>query len=355
MTRRVRIITTLFTLCFLCLTVQTYASEIARLYSGIRPLGMGNAFITLSDDSNAVFYNPAGLHSIESGGFALLNPLLDVGKNSIDTFEQIQDMDSDDIIAVTDFLEDIVGQNQHIRTALFTNTTVRNISIGFLATAGLDVMVRNRSNPKVITDVKIDYGPVAGFAFPLYREVLHMGISAKYIQREGLLKTFTAADIVGEQFDPIENLKSAKDFAFDVGFKFNIKHYLNPSIGLVVQNITDLDFEELGIIPQTINFGIGIQPKIWILDTNLILEIDDLTEKTSSDLYKRVHIGTEIKLPMMLAIRAGINQGWTSYGATFNLWLLKLDYANYAVEIGEFAGQKKDRRHAAQLSIGWNM
>ncbi|MBS3788187.1 type IX secretion system membrane protein PorP/SprF [Candidatus Bipolaricaulota bacterium] len=38
--------------------------------TGARPLGMGNAFVGLANDENALFYNPAGLAFLEEPGFS---------------------------------------------------------------------------------------------------------------------------------------------------------------------------------------------------------------------------------------------------------------------------------------------
>jgi hypothetical protein len=47
------------------------ASEPQSFIQGVRPLGMGGAFVALSDDQNAVFYNPAGLTQRRGGQFTL--------------------------------------------------------------------------------------------------------------------------------------------------------------------------------------------------------------------------------------------------------------------------------------------
>ncbi|HLB95273.1 MAG TPA: hypothetical protein VJK28_03760, partial [Nitrospiria bacterium] len=68
---------------------------------------------------------------------------------------------------------------------------------------------------------------------------------------------------------------------------------------------------------------------------------------------KRLHLGVEYQLPTIFAFRAGFNQGYFSFGATADVWILKLAYAYYIEEIGAYAGQQPNRRHAAQLSLGF--
>ena len=43
------------------------ALEGAWTHYGVRPLGMGNAFVAVADDFNSLFYNPAGLARLKFG------------------------------------------------------------------------------------------------------------------------------------------------------------------------------------------------------------------------------------------------------------------------------------------------
>ena len=44
--------------------IPASAGPAAPFLPGIRPLGMGNAFVAVADDRNALHYNPAGLARI---------------------------------------------------------------------------------------------------------------------------------------------------------------------------------------------------------------------------------------------------------------------------------------------------
>ena len=52
----------------------TAAAAFLKIDAGSRPMGMGGAFTGLADDINTLFWNPAGLASIQDQEFsALLN------------------------------------------------------------------------------------------------------------------------------------------------------------------------------------------------------------------------------------------------------------------------------------------
>ncbi|MFQ5454981.1 MAG: hypothetical protein ACE5EA_02110 [Nitrospirota bacterium] len=332
------------------------------LYQGIRPLGMGNAFITLSDDENALFYNPAGLNDIPGfGGFDLLNPAVSISENAVDIFNDLNDVDVNDVSKATELLNKYLGKNFHLSASLLPNLTMHNFGIGGLASAKADGVIRNRANPELELDAAIDIGPVAAIAYGFLDKRIQLGLGIKIIQRQSIKKKkWTAVDIASN-FDPLEeDLEKEQDFAFDLGAKINLPYDLpfymgRPTIGIVAQNITDLDFKDLGKIPQQLNIGAAINPKFWILGSTFVIEMDDVTKNIDldNDIYKRLHIGAELRLPMVLSIRGGFNQGYYTAGATIDLWILRLDYATFGEEIGAFAGQREDRRHIARLSLGF--
>ena len=65
-------------LCLGCLLFFVASSGSAREYRwthyGVRPLGMGNAYVGVADDFNAIFYNPAGLARLDRWDWEIINP-----------------------------------------------------------------------------------------------------------------------------------------------------------------------------------------------------------------------------------------------------------------------------------------
>ncbi|MBI3804452.1 MAG: hypothetical protein HY282_11895 [Nitrospirae bacterium] len=334
----------------------TWAEELPTLYRGIRPLGMGGAFITLSDDENAMFYNPAGLNDVSGfGGVSILNPLLEVSKNSKSLYSDLKDLDTDNQAIVADFLSKMVGEHQHVRAAALPNVFMHNFAIGVLGQGTLDMDIRNPGNPAVFTDIKLDTGLLVSGALGFFDQQLQLGATGKFIKRDGIKHVYFAPEIAHKDFDPLDQREKKSDFAFDVGTKLSLKSPLRPTFALVVQNITDLDFKELGIIPQEVNVGASINPNFWILKTTFAVEVDDLTKNADADkdLYKRTHLGAEFRFPKILALRAGLNAGYVTAGVDLDFWILSVSAATYAEEIGAFAGQRSDRRYIVQASLGF--
>ena len=339
---------------------HAHAEEFPSLYRGIRPLGMGNAFITVADDENTLFYNPAGLNDVKGfGGIEILNPIIEFSQVGLDAYSDFKDIDSNNVTEVTNVLTKYIGERFSLRTSFYPNIIFHNFGVGALGQVSFSGEVRNRVNPQVNVDGKADVGGVVGFAYGFREKKVQVGVALKFVQRQSFQKTYYATDIASANFDPSNDFsdlkKTGTGFSGDVGVKVNPEWPLRPSIGLVLQNIGDLNLDEAGKIPQQLNAGVSIHPDLWIFKNTLALDVVDLTKNVEGedDFYKRVHMGAEIKLPYILSLRVGANQGYPSFGATIDFWILKLAYAYYKEELGAVAGQKDDARHVGQIGIGF--
>ena len=348
-------------ICIIFLSISAgFAEEFPYIYKGVRPLGMGNTFIAIADDGNALFYNPAGLNGIQGfGGMEVLNPLIEFSKVGLDAYNDFKDIDSNNVVEVTKLLNKYVGKRFSLRTALFPHAIFHNFAIGFLAQAKGSGEVRNMVNPQINVDERVDIGGIAGIAYGFMDGKIQAGVVIKFLQRQSYKTTYYATDIAAKDFDPAKDFDKKKvtgtGLSGDMGVKINTLWPLRPTFAAVISNIGDLDLDKAGTIPQQINVGIAIHPDTGSIKNIVTLDILDITKNVSGedDFYKRLHMGIETKLPYILSLRAGLNQGYSSFGATIDFWLLKLDYAYYKEEIGVVAGQKADARHVFQVAVGF--
>ncbi len=339
---------------------SVFALEFPFLYKGIRPLGMGNTFVTISDDHNALFYNPAGLSQIEGfGGAEILNPMLEISKDARDAISDIQDVEAGDLAGATAILQQHMGERFHARTSLLPNAVFHNWGFGVLAQATVDGEIHNPVTPEVTIDGKLDLGAVAGLAHGFMEQSLQLGISGKFIQRDQYLHTYTAAEVSSPDFDPSQDFEDNREketaFGVDVGGLYHFTDVrLQPTIGLVIQNIGDMDLGQ-SEIPQMVNVGAAIHPNFWILKNTLALDINDLLKNVEGedDFYKRIHMGGEFKFPSIVTVRAGLNQGYPTFGLGIDFWIMEINYAFYTEEIGVVSGQKADDIHVVQLALGF--
>lgn len=351
----------LFLIAVSMVTAPAYSEEFDFFYRGVRPLGMGDAFTAIADDENAAFYNPAGLDSVKEGRIELFPLLVEISSNTTDLINDLGDIDTDDVATTTDTLRKHIGKPQHVRTSFFPNYTRHNLEFGVLASARFDGEVHQPSFPFVDVDGGADAGVVLalarGFDARGGKDRLKLGVTGMYVQRKGLSRRYTAVDIADRDYDFQDDMKTGNAFGITVGAIYALnKTFLKPSIGIVVQNAGDMDFgSEVGKVEQSINVGVALSDFIWKFPFRFALDYKDLTNNLGDDKDKgkRIYLGAELDLLKMLSIRAGLNQGYASFGAEFRLWIIKIAYARYNEEVGAYAGQKKDERQILQITIGW--
>jgi hypothetical protein len=347
--------------------ILTSGSAMAKVYPsfyrGVRPLGMGDAFTAIADDENALFYNPAGLSKIDTLTFGVVNPLVEASTKSIDLANDADDTDMDDTAEVVALMRDYLGDHQHFRGAALPhvgfNVAGYGVMVGFLAQATLDAEIHNPTWPEAQIDYIYDRGLVAGVGGRIPFLDLRIGGTLKYIDRSSLNETYTATDIADDDFeDNFDNdQKSGSAVAVDLGLIYTLPwiEWAQTDVGFTIQHLPEMRFGEA--MDQETQANLGIAAKKGFGGFNVVTALDyvDLTNTIGEDrdFAKRLHMGVELELPLILSLRMGLNQGYFSYGISVDLWALKLDFAGYSEEAGAYAGQREDRRYVGQITLGW--
>lgn len=365
-----RIWTALFLILTTWFSGTVYAGELPIFYKGIRPLGMGGAFTAVADDENAMFYNPAGLNGIKGfGGVSILNPYVEASKNIKPFYNDVKNLadasGADQTRLASQLLEDWLGKHLHLRAGMFPNVTMHNFGIGFLGQASFDGEVHNplsgpgprgRGTLEVRGGYDLALVASGAYGFTVMNNPLMVGVTGKLINRRLLDKAYTTRDLVEQNgIDLSGDLKNGNGIGFDLGAIYSLPVFLEPAVGLSLQNIGDVNMGDAGKLEQQLNLGAALHPPIGFGKLLVAFDIVDLTNQLGEDhdLAKRLNLGLEYKLPVILALRAGLHQGYPSYGLTADLWFMKLSYAYYIEEIGAYAGQLPDRRNMAQISFGF--
>lgn len=340
-----------------------FAKAYPVFYRGVRPLGMGGAFTAVADDENALFYNPAGISHVEHLSFDALNLIVELSEKSMDLYEDMENTDMDDPEEVNDLLKKYVGEHQHARVALYPNVgfQVANVGvlIGVLAQGQVDLDVRNPAWPEAHCDVVQDTAFLAGGGLKVPIAGLRVGAAIKSVSRESLEEIYTAPIIAGEDFDKRleDDMKSGSGFALDVGaiYRLPFVPVLDTDIGLAIQNIPEMDMGDAKDVNTQVNFGIAVGKSLAKFKLVGALDYVDVTREyeEDDDLGKRLHMGVELQTPLFISVRAGLNQGYLTAGATADFRFVRLDFATYTEEVGAFAGQREDQRYIFQLTAGW--
>jgi len=331
------------------------AAELPRLYKGIRPLGMGGAFTAVADDQNALFYNPAGLDKVDGWGMEVVPLQVEVGENGLDFYRDVSDADLEDTSEAIQLLRDYSGKYVHYGASSFPYFVMRRVAVGLLGQGNVNVKAR----PNVLkadVDAFGSYGFNAGTGWGFLDGAIRVGGAVKFLNAYRLYESYGVTDITNDIGERIkDDKKEGSGLGFDVGIMAEAPVLLKPTLGIMIQNISDTDLGDAGELPQQLNMGLSIGHSVAGFGFNAAADWIDVTNNIGEDddLAKRLHFGVEGYLPMILSVRAGLYQGYGSFGATIDLWALKVNYAQYTEEVGSAAGMQPDKRYVVSASLGW--
>ncbi len=371
-------------------TLQAQTGELRRPGQGVRNLGMGNTGIGLSFDENALFYNPAGLASVDSilVGFPFL---MEVSDDSVNIIKEVSKLSGDsknaDIVAL------LMGKRVHFRNLIDLNLIM---PFGELMTFGaasgietqFDFGVRNPVAIEIDFGFRHDRINNFGFALPVARGRWLVGAGVETIERCDIPLTTATFGTVLNNSDigssigkcDLNDLKRAQTFNFGFQRRLETASALKMTWGVTANNVGGLKFKrsdnETSPADQNPEYSTGFswQPSWGPLRLLYAIDIRDLTMKHADDtdcqskkstdcLWKRLHIGTEIGISPIdsgastFAIRAGFNQGYFTYGFELNPFIvfrgLNIQYAVYKTETGSQIGDRPDKRKVFQINFGF--
>ena len=372
-------------------TLQAQTGELRRPGQGVRNLGMGNAGIGLSFDENALFYNPAGLASVDSilVGFPFLMEVSDDSVNIIKDISKLSGGDS----KTSEIVELLMGRRVHFRSLIDLNLIM---PFGELMTFGaahgietqFDFGVRNPVAIEIDFGLRLDRINNFGLALPIARGRWLVGAGVETIERCDIpLTTATFGTVlnnsnIGSSFGSckLNDLKRAQTFNFGFQKRLETASALKMTWGFTANNVGGLKFKrsdnETSPADQNPEYSTGFswQPSWGPVRLLYAIDIRDLTmehaddtdcqsKKSTDCLWKRLHIGTEIGISPIdsgastFAIRAGFNQGYFTYGFELNPFIifrgLNIQYAVYKTETGSKIGDRPDKRKVFQLNLGF--
>mgnify|MGYP003388841757 FL=1 len=371
-------------------TLQAQTGELRRPVQGVRNLGMGNTGIALSFDENALFYNPAGLASVDSilVGFPFL---MEISDDSISIISEIAKLSGDSTTA--DVVALLMGKRVHFRSLTDLNMI---LPFGELMTFGaasgletqIDFGVRNPVSVEIDFGFRLDRIQNFGFAMPVARGRWLVGAGVETIERCDIpLKTATFGDVlsssnISNSFGSckLTDLKRAQTYNFGFQQRLETASALKMTWGMTADNIGGLKFNrsdnETSPADQNTEYSVGVswQPSWGPVRLLYAVDIRDFTLEHADDTYcrtrsgtdclwKRFHIGTEIGIfpidsgASTFAVRAGFNQGYFTYGFELNPFIffrgLNIQYAVYKTETGSQIGDRPDKRKVFQLNFGF--
>jgi hypothetical protein len=340
-----------FTLLFIC---QVQARDLFEYQRPAWSLGMGGVYTPFPRENDMPTANAAYLSHVKSLGMEALNiEFKGPGLAEIDEFQSLPPLVNESDI------NNYMGKPIHTGLEARVSFIGPNVGLSGFSNYNLRTYLSNPLVPEWYVQYFNDFGFTLAFAKEVMTD-LSAGIAIKRIQRTGGESTFG--------FDKIQEYISTQDSDVilgeldDTGIGYGVDlSLLYRKSETESSSIATLVWKDVGM--TTFQSGAGENNPPMLRD-NLIMGLGYLWDGPGMDLKagfeyrhilttkvqigKKLHMGVEFSLPLV-DIRAGLSQGYMTYGAGLDLWLFRFEAAQFTEEFGVYPGQTPESR--VQLSL----
>lgn len=331
---------------------------------GVRPLAMGNAYVSVADDFNALFYNPAGLARIKEWDGELLNPYISIGSNSIDLINEVLEIQGSSTAKILDLFEDKTGRNLHGGFGLTPHLIFQNWGFGIGFHTGADIT----GHSEVAFGTRLGAEIIAPFTYArnFLGDKLSVGATIKARSFAGV-DTELNIETIGELTDEENNQDTDAEpiaaagtgVGLDVGILFTPMKTMEPTIGISITDLGGTTYTAQGggaaprdVLPS-VNTGFSITPvKSDFHFFRLAIEAHSINQPLHYS--HKLHLGAEWGVGSLLKIQAGMYDGLATGGLEFDVGILNMRLATYAVDHGTVVAiddRLVDRRYVFQVKL----
>jgi hypothetical protein len=342
---------------------SAFADQIFDTHLNARALGMGGAYNAVVDDEESLWFNPAGIAKNTGFYWTILDPKVAVSDPS--AYSTLQNLQSSN--SFQSALSSLYGDPLFVAANAKTAIIMPYFAAAYYYDLAGSVLVNNPVNPTLSVDYILDQGVALGTGFTV-GEIMQFGLATRYINRQGVNEDFgaaTVANVITGNSSPstiFNNLKnSGTGYALDLGTNVTLPGPVRPTFSFVWKNVGNTNFRSAaGTTPpptdeQDMQIGASLDVSAPFIHILPALEIRDLNDSTIQ-ITDKIFMGVELGLPL-IDLRAGLYQGYFSYGFGFNLGVIDIEAASWGAEVGGYPGQIESRRYMAQavLRLGFDL
>lgn len=340
-------------------------------WTSARGDAMGGALSTLADESDAPYYNPAGIGGLQPKKRNFVRtlhfPFFGVGmnENSMGMYKDLWGKTSDPELAQA-VLDANAGKPQYGRVSF-----VPKLGLGrFLFVYNYDVQMAavqpTSSSDLIDTHYRVSSGPGVGYSVTTPDEAFSIGAFVNWNTRKE-----THADIAWADMDDPNRRKSALSgdastysaMATNVGFIWKLAKIASPTLAVVARDAADTKYElksgdgETYLEQQDLTIGFSLSPQLgkwgrlhWLIEGGRLSD-DDVSLRKKFRTGLELTFGSRYGGDAALAIRAGYKDAGASYGLGLNIGLIRLEAAQYAEDIGVGNQRVIERRSVGIITI----
>lgn len=332
--------------------IQVTAAELYQPGLQARCFAMGGTCISHVRGASALFFNPAALARVEGFDLILAETQAGISKDAVDFTAQFQG----GTFQASDFNR-LYGKTLTADVAARTGFVMPSFGFGLFSNNYTTMQFSDPTFPTFHMNLISEYGYVVAGAFALGPDT-SIGVSGRHIKRWGGDKDIDMMSLAGQSSSSVASSNfqdHGVGHSLDVAFLTTLNHPLKPTLSLVWQDLGVTTFNlTSGTTPppsqyDNLIFGAAIKQEMSVFSFTHAFEYKFIRTQ-GYDLSKKVHLGTEASIGP-LDLRAGINQGYVTYGVGVDLLFFQLDAAAYATELGTYSGQSRSDRYTVSLTI----
>lgn len=351
-------------------SVKALAEEQSRLLESVRFKARGDTYVAAYDSDEATRANPASLAQGKVN-FQFRGAQVDgfIGENSLKTISDLTNLAQDTTSSATSVLQTFTsrfGKRQYLRLQgnLFS-LRIKSFEISPFASSNAFVDMRIPTTPNLELKVDAAAGVNVATGFTL-SQTMELGINLKYLSRtviEGEAAFSQVLDMVDSSSTTLTDTfqkREGTQLGTDIGLIWHPTK--EHRYGLLVENVgfgTNLSTGSslpLPLLRQRVNLGwlyrADRNPWHW----DFLVDAQDVVNPQTLDPLRQLHLGLEFGRSFFsrdhdFGLQLGLSEGYLTYGAFLDLWAFRLNVAYYAAELGEYAGQRKDRRWGLSLQV----
>ena len=360
----------LLTILICSWTLETEGREIRWTHFGLRPLAMGNAFVSVADDFNALFYNPAGLARLQTWDGELLNPTLEIAEDTLNFINDLSKFVGGNSSSVSDSLQLVlpqIGKFHHFAVYLTPHLVFKGWGFGIGWENSFNLVPHGDIDFEVEAGTQL-IAPIS-YAFDIVEDRVSLGLSVKPIAiakiddsiNLGSLSAFSqdSEDAQGRKLDDM--VRAGFGIGVDLGMLFTPEAKSRPSIGISITDTGGTRFKKQGSTTvgtprpryPSVNTGISFTP-YSTKNSYVLVAFDSHFINQPFHFSHKLNTGIEWGISSLLKLQSGLKEGYLTAGFQFDVGLLNLRFATYSVDHGPVVGSHPDlveRRYALQLKL----
>jgi len=331
--------------CSAIVRAQTIPSETYDYNQNVADLGRGGVHNIDPTVGSSFLANPAVLAFVKGFQWSILDIQAGVdGASVYNTYTQHP--------ISTANLPYYFGQNVWLGGAGYSALAVPNFGVAAYGSTYTDFILHDPAYPTMNLEGYLDYGFVVGSAMQL-NENFALGLNVKHITRQGSQTTLGPSTLLTGTLGSgtLTNLLAVagSGYGMDLGALYKATSTFNPTVSLAWKDVGWTTFApnagQTGPPPIEDNLVLGVTVGQSVLGVGWLAGFEFRHMLNwDVDSSKKFNFGTELNLAL-IDLRAGLYEGYMTYGASVDLWILTIDAAQYTVERGIFAGEIADQRY----------